>query len=281
MSGVLEAFAFQRRDSLLHRLDPRVKMFYAFAMIFLAGFVFSDVSPFPAPPGQNSWLIPLMALLLVQAFLALLGKVGRLWARTLRASVPLVLLIVGLNLLTLWWPTRTLSTGDIERVLVLAVRFLVFVTSFSIFTLTTSPDDLSLALEQMGIPYWFCFMFRAALRFTPVMAREARITLDAQRARGLELDKGNFITRAKRYVPVLVPLIVNAITRAWAMAEAMEARAWGAGRRTSLYVLRMSGRDYLALLIVMYGVIISIYVRTLVCFPSVTPYLASLLGGLF
>jgi len=280
MSGVLEAFAFHRRDSVLHRLDPRVKMFYAFAMVFVAGFVFSDVSPFPAPPGQRSWLLPLIALLIVQGLLATLGRVGRLWARTLRASVPLVLLIVGLNLLTLWWPHRTLSTGDIERVLVLAVRFLVFVTSFSIFTLTTSPDDLSLALEQMGIPYWFCFMFRAALRFTPVMAREARITLDAQRARGLELDKGNFVTRAKRYIPVLVPLIVNAITRAWAMAEAMESRAWGAGRRTSLYVLRMRGRDYLALLVVMYGVLMSIYVRMLVCFPLILPYVASFFEGL-
>ena len=268
MSAILEGFAFQKRDSILHRLDPRVKMVYALIMMVMAGFIFSQ-------------LLPLLVLLLVQVPLALLGRVGRLWARTLRASTPLLLIIVGLNLLAIWWPTRSLSLYDVEHVLALAVRFAVFVSSFSIFTLTTSPDDLSLALEQMGVPYSFCFMFRAALRFTPVMAREARITMDAQRARGLELDKGGLLTRARRYIPILVPLIVNAITRAWAMAEAMESRAWGAGKRTSLYVLRMKGRDYLALLIMLYAMVVAIYVRMMVSFPYILPFIASALEALF
>jgi len=266
MSGLLEGLVFQRKDSLLHRLDPRVKLAYALAVMVMAAI--------------HTELIPLLVMFLAQIPLALLGKVGRTWARTLKASTPLVVLILATNLLVSWLH-GTLDIYALERIVALAVRFLVFVGSFSIFSLTTSPDDLSLALEQMGVPYTFCFMFRAALRFTPVMAREARITMDAQRARGLELDKGGPIARARRFIPILIPLIVNAITRAWAMAEAMESRAWGAAKkRTSLYVLEMKGRDYLALLITAYALVIAVYVKMFFSFPYVIPYIFSFLSSL-
>jgi len=264
MSGLLEGLAFHKRDSVLHRLDPRVKLAYAFAMMIMAGI-------------HNS-MLPLLAMLVAQLPLAALGKVVKLWARTLRSSLPLALLILGTNLLFTWLNKGPIDIYVVERVLALAVRFLVFVASFSIFTLTTSPDDLSLALEQMGVPYSFCFMFRAALRFTPVMAREARTTIDAQRARGLELDKGGPIARAKRYIPILIPLIVNAITRAWSMAEAMESRAWGAARkRTSLYVLKLGGRDYLALSATLFALIMAFYAKFYFSFPYILPYIVSLL----
>ena len=265
MSSLLEGLAFQKRDSLLHKLDPRVKLFYALALMVMAG--------------VHNRMLPLLVMLLAQAPLAALGKVVRLWARTLRASVPLVLLIVGTNLFFTWLRGSLMDLYTVEDILALAVRFLVFVASFSIFTLTTSPDDLSLALEQMGVPYSFCFMFRAALRFTPVMAREARTTMDAQRARGLELDKGGPIARARRYIPILIPLIVNAITRAWSMAEAMESRAWGASRkRTSLYVLRLRGRDYLAFSAVLFSLIMAFYAKFYLEFPYIIPIIRSALG---
>ncbi|RLI11318.1 hypothetical protein DRO33_04240 [Candidatus Bathyarchaeota archaeon] len=277
MSSLLESLAFQRRDSLLHRLDPRVKLAYAIIMIAIA-------AVFCVDPVSLRWewryALPYIVLFALQAPLAVLGKVGRLWLRTLRASLPLALLIVGTNLLVTWFYGR-LDIYELERIVGMAFFFLTLVASFSIFTLTTSPDDLSLALEQMGVPYWFCFIFRAALRFTPLMAREARITMDAQRARGLELDKGGPIARAKRYVPILVPLIVNAVRRAWDMAEAMESRAWGAARkRTSLYVLRLEGRDYLALCIMVFALIMAIYIRMFFGVPYLLPYIASILGGL-
>ena len=264
MSALLEGFAFKEKDSLLHRLDPRVKLAYAIAMMVVAG--------------VHQELVPLLILLLAQVPLALLGKVGRELARTLRGALPLVLLILATNALFTWYAGQ-LDIYALERILALAVRFLAFVASFSIFTLTTSPDDLSLALEQMGVPYSFCFMFRAALRFTPVMAREARITMDAQRARGLELDKGGPLARARRYIPILVPLVVNAIKRAWAMAEAMESRAWGASeRRTSLYVLKMGRRDYLALLLIAAAAVAAILARYYLSFPRILPYITSALG---
>ncbi|HDI01496.1 MAG TPA: energy-coupling factor transporter transmembrane protein EcfT [Candidatus Bathyarchaeota archaeon] len=277
MSSLLESLAFQKRDSVLHRLDPRVKLAYAILMIAIA-------AVFCVDPTTLRWewrySLPYIVLFACQVPLAVLGKVGRLWLRTLKASLPLALLIVGTNLLVVWMYGQ-LDVYQLERVVGMGFFFLALVASFSIFTLTTSPDDLSLALEQMGVPFWFCFIFRAALRFTPLMAREARITIDAQRARGLELDKGGPIARARRYVPILVPLIVNAVKRAWDMAEAMESRAWGAtGKRTSLYVLRLSGWDYLALCIMLFALIMAIYVRMFFQVPYLLPYILPLLEGL-
>jgi energy-coupling factor transporter transmembrane protein EcfT len=70
--------------------------------------------------------------------------------------------------------------------------------------------------------------------------------MDAQKARGLELEKGNFLKRIRNYIPILIPLIVSAIRRSLELAEAMESRAWGATKkRTNLYVLKMHRGDYI------------------------------------
>ena len=56
----------------------------------------------------------------------------------------------------------------------MSLRFVILMTAFSLFFLTTSPDDLGLALEQSHIPYEFSFAFTTAVRFVPVLATEAQ-----------------------------------------------------------------------------------------------------------
>jgi len=153
-------------------------------------------------------------------------------------------------------------------------RFIVLVSSFSIFFLTTSPDVLGLALEQSHIPYEFCFAFTTAVRFVPVLADEAQTIMDAQKARGLELEKGNFLKRVRNYIPILVPLIVNAIRRSLELAEAMESRAWGATKkRTNLYVLKPKREDYLLAFITVAILALAIYVKIFVPIPKITQIL--------
>ena len=136
----------------------------------------------------------------------------------------------------------------VEYSVSLTLRFIVLVTSFSLFFITTSPDKLSLALEKTRVPYEFNFAFTTAIRFVPVLADEAQTIMDAQRSRGLELDKGNFMTRIKNYIPILLPLIINSIRRSLELAEAMESRAFGASEdRTNLYELKMDKIDFLLL----------------------------------
>jgi energy-coupling factor transport system permease protein len=164
--------------------------------------------------------------------------------------------------------------ANVEYAAAMTLRFVVLVESFSIFFLTTSPDHLGLALEQTRVPYEFSFAFTTAVRFVPVLAEEAQTIMDAQKARGLELEKGNFLKRIRNYVPVLIPLIVSAIRRSLELAEAMESRAWGATKkRTNLYTLKLHRGDF-ALLAITIGVLtVSIYVRLYVHVPTLSQFL--------
>jgi energy-coupling factor transport system permease protein len=160
----------------------------------------------------------------------------------------------------------------------MTLRFIVLVESFSVFFLTTSPDHLGLALEQTHIPYEFCFAFTTAVRFVPVLAEEAQTIMDAQKARGLELERGNFLKRIRNYIPILIPLIISAIRRSLELAEAMESRAWGATKkRTNLYVLKMHRGDIILLIITVVTLVVAVYVRLNFRIPS----LRELLGGIF
>ena len=98
--------------------------------------------------------------------------------------------------------------------------------------------------------------------------------MDAQKARGLELEKGGFLKRIRNYVPVLIPLIVSAIRRSLELAEAMESRAWGATKnRTNLYALKLRRGDF-ALLAITIGVLaVSIFVRFYVAVPTIAQLL--------
>jgi len=134
--------------------------------------------------------------------------------------------------------------------LAMTIRFLALLSSFSIFFMTTSPDDLGLALEQAHVPYSLCFTFTTAVRLVPTMAVDAQTVIDAQRSRGLELDKGNLLKRIRNYIPILIPLIVSAIRRSVELAEALESRAFGlSSKRQPLIVLEMKASDYLVVIV--------------------------------
>jgi energy-coupling factor transport system permease protein len=127
-------------------------------------------------------------------------------------------------------------------------------------------------LEQSHIPYEFCFAFTTAVRFVPVLAEEAQTIMDAQKARGLELEKGNFLKRIRNYIPILIPLIISAIRRSLELAEAMESRAWGAiQKRTNLYVLMLRKADYSMIIISTLILVMGIYIRFNVPIPSFSP----------
>jgi energy-coupling factor transport system permease protein len=148
---------------------------------------------------------------------------------------------------------------------------MVLIESFSVFFLTTSPDLLGLALEQSHVPYELCFAFTTAVRFVPVLADEAQTIMDAQKARGLELEGGNFVKKIRNYIPILIPLIVNAIRRSLELAETMESRAWGATKnRTNLYVLKMGRKDLYLMLFAVAILLVSVYVVTYIKIPNIT-----------
>jgi energy-coupling factor transport system permease protein len=220
-------------------------------------------------------IIPLIALFLMPIPFVLLAGVQREWLRSLRGAAFLAAFIFIVNIASNFFTSGYVLTAvAVETAAAMTLRFVVLVESFSVFFLTTSPDHLGLALEQTRVPYEFAFAFTTAVRFVPVLAEEAQTIMDAQKARGLELEKGGFLRRIRNYVPVLIPLIVSAIRRSLELAEAMESRAWGATKkRTNLYALKLHRGDF-ALLAITIGVLAAaIYVRLYVPVPTLSQLL--------
>ena len=218
----------------------------------------------------------LLIIFLSQIPIIITGRIIKEWLKTLKGGLLLATMIFVTNLLSLYFFRGQQLTSDmLEYSLALTFRFLIMITSFSIFFLTTSPDKLSLALEKARVPYEFNFAFITSIRFVPVIAEEAQSIMDAQKSRGLELEKGRFLSRIRNYIPILLPLIVNSIRRSLELAEAMESRAFGASKkRTNLYELEMNMLDYLVLGFTFLILIIIIYVRFFIepflpMFPSV------------
>ena len=126
----------------------------------------------------------------------------------------------------------------------MVLRLIALTTIFSVFFLTVHPDDLSQALIQMHVPFDLAFTFSMAIRFVPTLAIEAQTIMEAQMSRGLELQKGNLIQKAKNYIPILAPLLISSIRRAIQIAESLDSRAFGAKKkRTYLYELSFDSGD--------------------------------------
>lgn len=257
--SILEGLRFSRGDTVLHRMDPRIKFFMTF-VIFTSAIIFFDI-------------IPLIFIFILQIPLVLIGKIGREWIKTLRGGAFLAIIIFLTNLVAFYWFRGQITGENIEYSLALTLRFLTLITSFSVFFLTTSPDKLSLALETIHVPYEFNFAFITAIRFVPVLADQAQTIIDAQKSRGLELERGNIFTRIKKYIPVLLPLIINSIRRSLELAEAMESRAFGASeRRTNLYELEIKKIDYIVLFLSILGLILIGYIKLFMPdFPDLIP----------
>ncbi|MEM3090383.1 MAG: energy-coupling factor transporter transmembrane component T [Candidatus Bathyarchaeia archaeon] len=259
-----DGLRFRKVSSPIHNLDPRIKFFYA-CIIFVVAILFWE-------------LLPLALLFLIQIPLVIIAGVKREWARSMRGAAFLASLIFFVNFIFSFISSGYVVTlSALEHALSMMLRFVVLVESFSIFFLTTSPDHLGLALEQSHVPYEFCFAFTTAVRFVPVIAEEAQTIMDAQKARGLELEKGNFLKRIRNYVPILIPLIVSAIRRSLELAEAMESRAWGATKkRTNLYVLNLRMDDYIFIFLTMGILAIAILVRLYIPIPRLEEIVADL-----
>jgi len=202
----------------------------------------------------------LLIIFLAQLPAVLLAKTINRWAQSMRGGLILGLFIFVMNMI--------FGTAFVQSI-AFALRFFAIMSAFSVFFMTTSADDLGLALEKIHAPYSIAFTFTTAVRLVPTMAVDAQTVVDAQRSRGLELDKGNFMKRVRNYVPILIPLIISAIRRSVELAEALESRAFGATeRRTNIATLKMHFPDYMVIIATFIGVGLAVYVYLHVPLPN-------------
>ena len=232
-------------DSVLHRLDPRTKLFGTLVYIvtlFLADSLFGYAAA---------------ALFLVLA-IKLSNVPVKFMVRGLKAIVFLLLISVSFNLfLTPGTPIfkigfLQMTWEGLELATFMAVRLIFLVMGSTILTLTTTPNQLTDGLEKslgflnrVGVPvHEVSMMMSIALRFIPILVEETDKIMKAQMARGADFESGNLIQKAKAMVPLLVPLFISAFRRATDLAMAMEARCYRGGEgRTKMKPLHYEGRD--------------------------------------
>ena len=214
-------FIFRRGTSVYHRLDPRVKLLVSVLMFATTLLVRS--------------LYELAGVLAFMIVVAAVAMVLRRVARTMLFTATFSLFIFVLNFI---------FTRNLETSLLYAARFVAIVVSTSLFFITTSPDELEQVMKTFRLPRDVVFAFVTAVRFIPVMFLDTIQIMDAQKSRGLELEKGNVLKRVRNMIPVLIPLVVNSVVRSGELAEAMESRAYGAvPRPTSLVEYRSKTKD--------------------------------------
>lgn len=233
---VLKGFDYRRGTSIIHKLDPRAKLVY---LVLLSAMAVYFLNP-----------LLLIAIFISTVPIVAIAGIGGRWSQSIRGSAFFIVMIFVINLVVYVLYGRPL-TEAITFSVAMAFRFVVLISIFSSYFLTTSPEDLTQSMVQLRVPYDYALTFNMAMRFVPTLSKEAQIIMDAQKSRGLEMEKGNFMQKIRNYIPVLVPLIVSSFRRAELVADAMESRAFGAAKkRTSLYILKLENIDYAFLCLV-------------------------------
>lgn len=255
---------YYRTESLLHKLDPRVKLVGTIAFI-ISLFVFSKPVGFAV----------------AAVFLAVLVLLSRVpFSFIVRGLKPIMMLLsitVVFNLfmidgepaLRLW--KLTITWEGIRSAAYLVVRLVMLIIGSSLMTLTTTPNQLTDGIESLlkpmkaiGVPvHEIAMMMSIALRFIPILLEETDKIMKAQTARCADFETGNIVKRAKGMLPILVPLFVSAFRRANDLAMAMEARCYRGGEgRTKMKPLKYRSLDYVA-----YGALCAYLIaNSIICF---------------
>ena len=236
-------------SSPIHRIDPRVKilctLFYVTIIFFITNFIGFGISAL---------------------FIAILVKLSQVPPKLLFRSLrPILFILVFSAIINIFLTPGeqiifsfffiTITWEGILLATLMAIRLTLVFTGSSILTLTTSPIRLTDGIEALLKPlkvlkipaHDITMMMTIALRFIPALAEEMDKIIKAQKARGADLDTGNFIKRAKSLIPILVPLFVSAFKRADELATAMESKCYrGDINRTKMKVMKITYLDVIA-----------------------------------
>ena len=255
-------------DSVIHRMDPRMKIILTLIYIISLFLV------------RSFWGFLVTGILLIATI-----AISRIPIKTvLKGIKPLLFIIIFTAFFNIFYGVGPavfpnvgwlswLTWGGLRNAAFMAVRIILLITGTSFMTYTTSPVMLTDAMERLMSPLKYLkvpvhelsMMMTIAMRFIPTLIDETEKITNAQKARGADFETGNIIRRAKALIPILIPLIVSAFRRAEELADAMECRRSNGGDgRTRYKTYNFSLRDYVAALIIIASlaavIVINIYV---------------------
>ena len=250
-------------DSVIHRLDPRTKLFGT--MIYI-------VSLFIC----NSWAAYAAAVVALAVVIILSRVPLGFMFRGLKAILILLFISVFFNLFftagevifQIWF--IKITREGLQTAIWMAIRLVCLVIGASVMTLTTTPNSLTDGLEKslgflkaIKVPvHEIAMMMSIALRFIPILVEETDKIMKAQMARGADFEEGGLIAKAKAMIPLLIPLFISAFRRATDLATAMEARCYHGGEgRTKMKPLKYAARDYIAYICIIAFLILIIILK--------------------
>jgi len=240
---------YMPRRSFVHRLDPLTKLTVLLCCATLAVTLTSELAS-----------LALLAFILLAYLGAGLNPLGA--ARRLRSLLGFILLIAAVQILfnpqgtTLLYlipplapglpPLLPLTTGALGNALLLSLRLINIILASALFVAATDPTLLAVALTRLRIPYRYCFLLVLTLRLLPLFEQEAATIRDAQRTRGIPLDRGAIRSLPTRIRYTLHPLLVSALSRVDTITLAMDGRGFGyAKTRTYLRRPKFTHQDAL------------------------------------
>ena len=249
-------------DSILHRLDPRVK-FVGTLVYVISLFLF------------HNW-----GYLLGTVFLAVMIKLSKVPFKFITKGLKSIFVLLAITMVfnILFTPGEvlvriwkiTITREGVAMACRMSVRLIFLMIGSSLMTLTTTPNQLTDALESLLGPlkkihvpvHEISMMMSIALRFIPILLEETDKIMKAQMARGADFESGNIIQRVKNMVPLLVPLFISAFRRATDLAMAMEARCYrGDINRTRMNEPVLKRNDYITFSIYGGFVIVTLLLR--------------------
>lgn len=242
---------YYNTDSILHRLDARVKLLGT--VVFLVSlFLKRDVLVYA--------LITVVLITMIRVshvpFSYMVKGLKMVWILLL-LTVPMNLFLTRGDVLVSW-KMFTITKEGVETAVFTVVRLVYLIIGSSLMTLTTTPNQLTDGLEKglgflkaLKVPvHEMAMMMSIALRFIPILMEETDKIMKAQMARGADFENGNIWARLKSLIPLLIPLFLSAFRRANDLATAMEARCYRGGEgRTKMKPLQYEKRDKLAYLL--------------------------------
>lgn len=259
---------YYQTESVVHRLDPRVKL--GGTLLFIISlFLFRNFLGYG------------IAALFLAVVIGLSHVPFRFMIKGMRAILFLLLVTVVFNLfltpgreLVSFWKL-TVTVEGLRTAVTMAVRLTMLILGSSIMTLTTTPNNLTDGMEKMMKPlklfrvpvHEVAMIMSIALRFIPLLLEETDKIMKAQIARGADFETGNIVKRARALVPLLVPLFLSAFRRANDLAMAMEARCYRGGEgRTKMKPLIYQRRDRIGYLCILCYLAVSVTAGRLTLF---------------
>lgn len=259
------ALSYRPGNSDLYRLNAYARLLWSLSIVVLC-LIFNS---------------PVYVLILLTSVVIIIGSAGLIkeWTMVLKLGICMGITIIIINMLVSYHGTHVLFTTPFQIPILgmpaitleamafgtsMAVKLLIIISAMAFINYSVHPDDIMAVMLKMRLPYKSVLVTTLSTRYIPCLVDDVSRIRDAYRTRGVNLDNGNWLKRAKNNSGIVMPLLYNSLERAVQVAEAMEARAFGSGKKRVFYHgIKSSTIDWIILVCAGLPLILGILIRIL------------------